>query len=107
MSGPAGSEQHAGAADGDLDLAMRCDRDHGELRDAVRRICADFPAAYWRALDERRGYPTEFVEALTAAGFLGLGNIEAGSLAAFWQAAVPAWARLLAERGATLPPVRR
>lgn len=53
------------------------------------------------------GSEADAVAALaTAAGFLGLGSIEAGSLAAFWQAAVPAWARLLAERGATLPPVR-
>ncbi len=51
------------------------------------------------------GSEADAVAALaTAAGFLGLGHIEAGSLAAFWQAAVPAWARLLAERGATLPP---
>jgi glutamyl-Q tRNA(Asp) synthetase len=42
-----------------------------------------------------------------SAGFLGLGldpATEIGSLAAFWQQAVPAWARLLAERGALLPP---
>ena len=44
--------------------------DHPEIRDSVRRICADFPGAYWRELDERRGYPSEFVQALTAAGFL-------------------------------------
>src|SRR5262249_55024847 len=40
-------------------------------RDAVRRICSDFPPEYWRKLDEERGYPTEFVQAMTAAGFLG------------------------------------
>lgn len=45
--------------------------DHAQLRDAVARICADFPAAYWRRLDAESGYPTEFVAALTAAGFLG------------------------------------
>ncbi len=44
--------------------------DYPEIRDSVRRICADFPGAYWRELDERRGYPSEFVQALTAAGFL-------------------------------------
>jgi glutamyl-Q tRNA(Asp) synthetase len=46
-----------------------------------------------------------------AAGFLGLhlgpaadgsAGAAGGSLAAFWQEAVPAWAGLLAERGATL-----
>jgi len=44
--------------------------DHGEIRDGVRRICADFPGAYWRDLDERSAYPTEFVRALTEAGYL-------------------------------------
>lgn len=44
--------------------------DHAELRDAVGRICRDFPAEYWRELDARSGYPTEFVAALTEGGFL-------------------------------------
>ena len=42
----------------------------GEIRDAVARLCAEFPGEYWRKLDERRGYPTEFVRALTEAGYL-------------------------------------
>lgn len=41
-----------------------------EIRDAVRRLCADFPGSYWQALDRERAYPTEFVAALTQAGFL-------------------------------------
>jgi len=41
-----------------------------EIREAVRRLCARFPGAYWRALDRERAYPTEFVAALTEAGFL-------------------------------------
>jgi len=41
-----------------------------EIRDAVRRLCARFPGPYWRALDRERTYPTEFVRALTEAGFL-------------------------------------
>ncbi|WP_088308218.1 acyl-CoA dehydrogenase family protein [Novosphingobium sp. B 225] len=41
-----------------------------EIRDAVRRLCADFPGSYWQALDRERTYPTEFVQALTRAGFL-------------------------------------
>jgi acyl-CoA dehydrogenase len=40
------------------------------IRDAVRALCAGFPGAYWRELDRTRAYPTEFVKALTAAGFL-------------------------------------
>jgi len=45
--------------------------DYAEIRDGVRRICADFPGEYWRALDEKEAYPTEFVRALTKAGYLG------------------------------------
>ncbi len=41
-----------------------------EIREAVRRLCAQFPGEYWRALDRERTYPTEFVAALTQAGFL-------------------------------------
>ena len=41
-----------------------------EIREAVRRLCADFPGSYWQALDRDRTYPTEFVRALTEAGFL-------------------------------------
>lgn len=44
----------------------------GEIRDSVRRLCAEFPGAYWRAKDQNRQYPTEFVETLTRAGFLSL-----------------------------------
>jgi acyl-CoA dehydrogenase len=40
------------------------------IREAVRALCADFPGEYWRALDRERGYPDEFVAALTKAGFL-------------------------------------
>ncbi len=41
-----------------------------EYRQAVRELCARFDGAYWRAIDERAGYPTEFIDALTAAGWL-------------------------------------
>ena len=41
-----------------------------QIRAAVRALCADFPGAYWRAHDRDRTYPTEFVEALTKAGYL-------------------------------------
>jgi acyl-CoA dehydrogenase len=44
--------------------------DHAAIRESVRALCADFPGEYWRALDRERGYPTEFVAALTKAGFL-------------------------------------
>jgi acyl-CoA dehydrogenase len=44
--------------------------DFPEIRDGVRRICADYPATYWRDLDRREAYPSEFVQAMTEAGYL-------------------------------------
>jgi alkylation response protein AidB-like acyl-CoA dehydrogenase len=44
--------------------------DHAEIREEVGKLCARFPGEYWRKLDEVRGYPTEFVQALTEAGYL-------------------------------------
>ncbi|TWI42450.1 acyl-CoA dehydrogenase [Pseudoduganella flava] len=41
-----------------------------DIRDAVRALCAQFPSAYFREVDERRGYPEAFVDALTEAGWL-------------------------------------
>lgn len=49
---------------------MDFDHDYPELREAVGRICASYQGEYWRKLDEAQAYPTAFVEALTAAGFL-------------------------------------
>ncbi len=43
---------------------------HQDIRDAVRDLCAQFPAEYFRRIDEARGYPEEFVDALTRAGWL-------------------------------------
>ncbi|HYB23842.1 MAG TPA: acyl-CoA dehydrogenase family protein [Solirubrobacteraceae bacterium] len=39
------------------------------IREAVRALCARFPGEYWRALEPDR-YPSEFVAALTADGWL-------------------------------------
>ena len=44
--------------------------DYADIRDGVRALCAKFPGEYWRALDRERAYPTEFVAALTEAGYL-------------------------------------
>ncbi len=41
-----------------------------DIRDAVRALCAEFPDEYHRKIDEQRGYPEEFVEALTRAGWM-------------------------------------
>ena len=45
--------------------------DIAQIRQAVAALCERFPGEYWRALDRERGYPRDFVEALTQGGFLG------------------------------------
>ncbi len=44
--------------------------DHTEIREAIAKLCARFPGQYWREHDRARTYPTEFVRALTEAGYL-------------------------------------
>ena len=41
-----------------------------EIREGVRALCAEYPGEYWRERDRERAYPTEFVVALTKAGYL-------------------------------------
>ena len=59
-----------------------------DIRDAIRDLCSQFPAEYFRQIDDERAYPEAFVEALTKAGWLaalipveyggsGLGMVEA------------------------------
>lgn len=43
---------------------------HPEIREAIAKLCAEFPGEYWRKLDREMAYPTEFVEALTREGYL-------------------------------------
>ena len=61
---------------------------HQDIRDAVRDLCAQVPAEYFRKIDDERGYPEAFVTALTEAGWMaalipqeyggsGLGLVEA------------------------------
>jgi alkylation response protein AidB-like acyl-CoA dehydrogenase len=45
-------------------------QDYPEIRESIRKICAGYPGAYWRDLEERIAYPTEFVQTLTEAGYL-------------------------------------
>jgi acyl-CoA dehydrogenase len=51
-------------------VTMELGDEYPDIRESVRRICADFPGAYWRELDEKEAYPSEFVQAMTEAGFL-------------------------------------
>jgi acyl-CoA dehydrogenase len=41
-----------------------------DLREAVRDLCQQFSGEYFRKIDEARGYPEAFVDALTKAGWL-------------------------------------
>lgn len=40
------------------------------IRESVRRLCATFPPEYWRGLDREGAYPSDFVRALSDAGYL-------------------------------------
>ena len=45
---------------------------YSDIREAVARLCSGFPGDYWRRLDREMAYPTDFVKALTAAGWLAM-----------------------------------
>jgi len=44
--------------------------EHADIRDAVTKLCAQFPGEYWRKLDREMAYPKAFVDALTESGYL-------------------------------------
>src|SRR2546421_5377671 len=44
--------------------------EHPDIREAVAKLCAQFPGEYWRQLDREMAYPSAFVDALTEAGYL-------------------------------------
>ena len=50
---------------------MELGEDYADIRESVAKLCAGFPGEYWRKLEDGRAYPSEFVGALTASGFLG------------------------------------
>jgi len=52
------------------EISIPLGNDYADIRDAVNKICADFPGEYWRKLDAESAYPEEFVNALTESGFL-------------------------------------
>ena len=41
-----------------------------EIREALRDLCSNYDSNYWQKVDEARGYPEAFVNALTDAGWL-------------------------------------
>ncbi len=51
---------------------MAIEPTYPEIREAVARLCAQYPGEYWRELDREKTYPTRFVQALTDAGYLSI-----------------------------------
>ena len=49
---------------------MNYEHDHIEIREAVQKLCNNFPGKYWRECDRKDAYPTAFVESLTEGGYL-------------------------------------
>ncbi len=49
---------------------MKYEVDNQDIREGVRRLCSQFPGAYWRKCDREQAYPAEFVDALTQSGYL-------------------------------------
>jgi acyl-CoA dehydrogenase len=43
---------------------------HVEIRKAVRDVCSAYGSNYWQKVEEESGYPDEFINALTKAGWL-------------------------------------
>ena len=57
-------------AGADGQLIMSLEETWTEIREAVTKICENYPNDYWMALDAKSEYPTAFVNALTEAGYL-------------------------------------
>ncbi|MGZ5091894.1 MAG: acyl-CoA dehydrogenase family protein [Burkholderiales bacterium] len=53
-----------------MQLRMELGEDFPEIREAVAKLCQPFQGEYWRKLEDGREYPSEFVGALTEAGYL-------------------------------------
>ena len=54
----------------DTPITMPLEQEWTEIRESVAKICEEYPNDYWMKLDAESEYPTEFVNALTEAGFL-------------------------------------
>ena len=53
-----------------MDFALTEEQDM--IRDAIRRICTDFPDEYWARCDEEHMFPWDFYNALAAGGWIGI-----------------------------------
>ena len=46
--------------------------EHRLIRDAIRKLCTDFPDDYWSKCDTEHRFPWEFYDALAEAGWIGI-----------------------------------
>ena len=46
--------------------------EHQLIRDAIQKICADFPDEYWSACDSEHRFPWDFYNTLAEAGWIGI-----------------------------------
>ncbi|MEX0804780.1 MAG: acyl-CoA dehydrogenase family protein [Candidatus Binatia bacterium] len=44
--------------------------DQQQIRDEIKRVCKEFPDAYWREIDSKKEYPDAFVRKLSELGWL-------------------------------------
>ncbi len=51
---------------------MHVERDYPEIREAIAKLCEQFPGKYWQQLDRESAYPSRFVHAVTEAGYLSI-----------------------------------
>lgn len=51
-------------------MSLEASSSYQDIREGVRALCANFPDAYHRRIDEERAYPEAFVDALTRAGWM-------------------------------------
>lgn len=61
---------HQTSAADQAGVSIPLGEDYPDIRESVRRICQDFPGKYWRDLEAQEAYPSEFVKAMTDAGYL-------------------------------------
>ena len=57
----------------DVSITVDLAEDYTDIREQVAKLCQDFTGEYWRDLEKQPpsgSYPTAFIEALTAAGYL-------------------------------------
>ncbi len=65
-----GKRDFSGTSSPELMETYELTAEQDQIRRAVRDICRDFPGEYWRTLDRNHEYPAEFVDTLTAGGWL-------------------------------------